>query len=108
MKYKTPKFHFLITIINDDSQYAQCVVDTHQKREGPTHPKSGSDVKTDNAHKPRKHEKVYYLHSKAFQEKQSKPLRLVWNWLETAREETVLKFLLWLRGGAGWGFQKLI
>ena len=70
-------FHFLITIINDDSQYAQCVVDTHQKREGPTHPKSGSDVKTDNAHKPRKHEKVYYLHSKAFQEKQSKPLRLV-------------------------------
>lgn len=58
-------------------------------------------------YKPRKCEKIYYLHNKSFQEKQSKPPGLAWNWLKRGKE-TGLRFLLWLRGGAGWGFQGLM
>lgn len=66
-----------------------------------THPKSGSDVKTDNAHTPRKYEKVYYLHNKAFQGKQNKPPRLAWNWLETARRGDWLEVSIVVKG---WGW----
>ena len=77
MKYKTPKFHFLITIILMRANILSGLWTPIRNGRVPTHPKFGSDVETDKAHKPRKHEKVYYLHSKAFQGKQSKPLRLV-------------------------------
>lgn len=62
MKYKTLKFHFLITIIMMLANILSVLWTPNRNRKAPTHPKCGSDVKTDNAYKPRKHEKVYYLH----------------------------------------------
>ena len=73
MKFKTPKFNFLITVVIMIANILCVLWTPFRNRRDLTHPKSGSDVKTDNAHKPRKYEKVYYLHNKAFQGKQSKP-----------------------------------
>lgn len=93
MKCKTPKFNFLITVIIMIANILCVLWTPFRNRRDLTHPKSMKRF-------------ITYIIRLFRESRTSLP-----GWPETGLkqqgEETGLRFRLWLRGGAGWGFQGL-
>ena len=66
MKYKTPKFHFLITIILMIANILSGLWTPIRNGRVPTHPKFGSDVEADDTtNTPIGYSKIYYSWKRA-------------------------------------------
>ena len=79
-------------------------MDTQQKQEGPQSPQIWLRCQDWQCTQTKEAWKCLLFTHKAFQGKQSKPLRLVWNWFETVRRGDWLEVSIVVKG---WGWVRI-